>query len=90
MPSDLVFDLVSHPWFQRLRNIRQLGLTSYVYPGAVHSRFQHSLGAMYLTGLAVHTLRTKGVEITPENIRDHIAALEEKADANDQEMGISQ
>lgn len=65
MPSDLVFDLVSHPWFQRLRNIRQLGLTSYVYPGAVHSRFQHSLGAMYLTGLAVHTLRTKGVEITP-------------------------
>jgi HD superfamily phosphohydrolase len=65
MPSDLVFDLVSHPWFQRLRNIRQLGLTSYVYPGAVHSRFQHSLGAMYLTGLAVQTLRTKGVEITP-------------------------
>ncbi len=65
MPSALVFDLVSHPWFQRLRNIRQLGLTSYVYPGAVHSRFQHSLGAMYLTGLAVQTLRTKGVEISP-------------------------
>ncbi|MDF1560170.1 MAG: HD domain-containing protein [Bacteroidales bacterium] len=65
MPSDFVYDLVSHPWFQRLRNIRQLGLTSYVYPGAVHSRFQHSLGAMYLTGLAVQTLRTKGVEITP-------------------------
>ncbi len=65
MPSDLVFDLVSHPWFQRLRNIRQLGLTSYVYPGAVHSRFQHSLGAMYLTGLAVQTLRSKGVEISP-------------------------
>ncbi len=65
MPSALVFDLVCHPWFQRLRNIRQLGLTSYVYPGAVHSRFQHSLGAMYLTGLAVQTLRTKGVEISP-------------------------
>ncbi len=64
MPSDLVFDLVSHPWFQRLRNIRQLGLTSYVYPGAVHSRFQHSLGAMYLTGLAVQTLRSKGVAIS--------------------------
>ncbi len=65
MPSDLIFDLVSHPWFQRLRNIRQLGLTSYVYPGAVHSRFQHSLGAMYLTGQAIHTLRTKGVDISP-------------------------
>ncbi len=64
MPSDLIFDLVSHPWFQRLRNIRQLGLSSYVYPGAVHSRFQHSLGAMYLTGQAVHTLRTKGVDIS--------------------------
>jgi len=64
MPNDLVFDLVSHPWFQRLRNIRQLGLSSYVYPGAVHSRFQHSLGAMYLTGQAIHTLRTKGVEIS--------------------------
>ncbi len=65
LPNDLIHDLVSHPWFQRLRNIRQLGLSSYVYPGAVHSRFQHSLGAMYLTGQAVHTLRTKGIEITP-------------------------
>jgi hypothetical protein len=65
MPSDLIFDLVSHPWFQRLRNIRQLGLSGYVYPGAVHSRFQHSLGAMYLTTLAVNTLRTKNIDITP-------------------------
>jgi hypothetical protein len=65
MPSDLIFDLVSHPWFQRLRNIRQLGLSSYVYPGAVHSRFQHSLGAMYLTTQAVNTLRTKNIDITP-------------------------
>ncbi len=65
MPSDLIFDLISHPWFQRLRNIRQLGLSSYVYPGAVHSRFQHSLGAMYLTTQAIHTLRTKNIEITP-------------------------
>ena len=65
MPSDLIFDLISHPWFQRLRNIRQLGLSSYVYPGAVHSRFQHSLGAMYLTTQAIHTLRIKNIEITP-------------------------
>ena len=65
MPSDFIFDLVSHPWFQRLRNIRQLGLSHYVYPGAVHSRFQHSLGAMYLTGQAIHTLRIKGIAISP-------------------------
>ncbi|HCM60313.1 MAG TPA: phosphohydrolase, partial [Bacteroidales bacterium] len=52
LPNDLIYDLVGHPWFQRLRNIRQLGLSSLVYPGAVHSRFQHSLGAMYLTGQA--------------------------------------
>jgi HD superfamily phosphohydrolase len=65
MPSDFIFDLVSHPWFQRLRNIRQLGLSHYVYPGAVHSRFQHSLGAMYLTGQALHTLRIKGIAISP-------------------------
>ena len=64
LPNDLIYDLVGHPWFQRLRNIRQLGLSSLVYPGAVHSRFQHSLGAMYLTGQAVHTLRSKGIEIS--------------------------
>ena len=64
LPNDLVYDLVGHPWFQRLRNIRQLGLSSLVYPGAVHSRFQHSLGAMYLTGQAVHTLRSKGTVIS--------------------------
>jgi len=75
IPSDLIHDLVSHPWFQRLRNIRQLGLSSYVYPGAVHSRFQHSLGAMYLTGQAVHTLRTKGIEISAEEEESVLAAI---------------
>ena len=75
MPCDLIFDLVSHPWFQRLRNIRQLGLSSYVYPGAVHSRFQHSLGAMYLTTQALHTLRTKNIEITPAEEEAVLAAI---------------
>ena len=75
MPCDLIFDLVSHPWFQRLRNIRQLGLSSYVYPGAVHSRFQHSLGAMYLTTQAIHTLRTKNIEITPAEEEAVLAAI---------------
>lgn len=75
IPGDLIYDLVSHSWFQRLRNIRQLGLTSYVYPGAVHSRFQHSLGAMYLTGQAIHTLRSKGIEITDAEEEAVLAAI---------------
>jgi HD superfamily phosphohydrolase len=75
MPGDFIFDLVSHPWFQRMRNIRQLGLTSYVYPGAVHTRFQHSLGAMYLTALAVHTLRTKNIFITEQEEEAVLCAI---------------
>jgi len=66
IPVDFIFDLVEHPWFQRLRNIKQLGLTSFVYPGANHSRFQHCLGAMHLMDLAIMTLRSKGAEISPE------------------------
>jgi HD superfamily phosphohydrolase len=65
IPGDFIFDLIEHPWFQRLRNIKQLGLTSFVYPGANHSRFQHCLGAMHLMDMAIRTLRTKGVEISP-------------------------
>ena len=64
--GDLIFDIFEHPWFQRLRNIRQLGLTSFVYPGANHSRFQHCLGSYHLMDLAIRTLRSKGVEITDE------------------------
>ena len=75
LPNDLIYDLVEHPWFQRLRNIRQLGLSSLVYPGAVHSRFQHSLGAMYLTGQAVHTLRSKGTDISPSEEEAVLAAI---------------
>jgi len=75
MPGDFIFDLVSHPWFQRLRNIRQLGLSSYVYPGAVHTRFQHSLGAMYLTSLAIQTLRSKDIPITNEEEEAVLAAI---------------
>ncbi len=66
IPGDFIFDLIEHPWFQRLRNIRQLGLTSFVYPGAVHSRFQHCLGALHLMDNALRTLKSKGVEIKPE------------------------
>jgi HD superfamily phosphohydrolases len=65
IPGDFVFDLIEHPWFQRLRNIKQLGLTSFVYPGATHSRFQHGLGAMHLMNMAIATLKGKGVIISP-------------------------
>jgi uncharacterized protein len=66
IPGDFVFDLIEHPWFQRLRNIKQLGLTSFVYPGANHSRFQHGLGGLYLMEMAISTLRSKGIRISPE------------------------
>lgn len=64
--SDLVFDLIEHPFFQRLRRIQQLGLSGYVYPGALHTRFHHALGAMHLMGLALESLRNKGHEISDQ------------------------
>ncbi|HLN21271.1 MAG TPA: HD domain-containing protein [Bacteroidales bacterium] len=66
IPDDFIYDIVEHPWFQRLRNIRQLGLTSFVYPGACHTRFQHGIGAMHLMCMAIDTLRSKGVPISAE------------------------
>lgn len=62
--SELIFDIISHPSFQRLRYIKQLGLTDLVYPGAVHTRFQHALGALHLMGRVLDNLRFKGVEIS--------------------------
>ena len=64
IPSALVYDVVQHPYFQRLRRIRQLGMSEWVYPGATHTRFHHALGAMNLMIKAVETLKRKGVEIT--------------------------
>lgn len=66
LKSELLFDIIEHPWFQRLRHIRQLGLAEFVYPGALHTRFQHALGAMHLMGLVLDNLRLKGVEISAE------------------------
>jgi HD superfamily phosphohydrolase len=66
VPTELIFDLIEHPYFQRLRYIKQLGLTHLVYPGALHTRFHHALGAMHLMGLAMETLQNKGHLITPE------------------------
>jgi hypothetical protein len=66
LPRGLILDLIDHPFFQRLRRIRQLGLTELVYPGANHTRFHHALGAMHLMGLALETLREKGHSVSAE------------------------
>ncbi|MEB0249310.1 MULTISPECIES: HD domain-containing protein [unclassified Mucilaginibacter] len=66
IPTELVYDLIDHPYFQRLRYIKQLGMTHLVYPGALHTRFHHALGAMHLMSMAIETLCNKGAEISPE------------------------
>ena len=66
IPGGIIFDLVEHPYFQRLRRISQLGLTYVVYPGAYHTRFHHALGAMHLMQKAILTLRAKGHHISNE------------------------
>ena len=68
IPYGIIFDLIEHPYFQRLRRINQLSLTHYVYPGAVHNRFHHALGALHLMQQAIEVLISKGVEISEEEI----------------------
>ena len=66
IPSARVFEMIQHPYIQRLRRIRQLGLSELVYPGATHTRFHHALGALNLMIRALSILRQKGVEISEE------------------------
>lgn len=66
IPHELVYDVMEHPFFQRLRRIKQLGLTHLVYPGALHTRFHHAIGAMGLMQDTIKVLREKGQEITEE------------------------
>ncbi|MBD3636717.1 MAG: HD domain-containing protein [Crocinitomicaceae bacterium] len=66
IPHDLIYDLIQHPYVQRLRRISQLGMSQLVYPGANHTRFHHALGAMHLMSQAINVLTKKGVEITEE------------------------
>ena len=63
---EIIFDIIEHPFFQRLRRIQQLGLTSYVFPGVNNTRFQHALGTTYLMNSAINVIREKGHEITEE------------------------
>jgi len=75
IPDHSLFDILEHPFFQRLRRIKQLGLSHLVYPGALHTRFHHALGAMYLMGQSIEALRAKGHEITPEEAQGVTMAI---------------
>ncbi len=75
VPHGLLLDLIDHPYFQRLRRIRQLGLAPYVYPGALHTRFHHALGALHLMQEAIETLRSKGADISDEEAEAANAAI---------------
>jgi HD superfamily phosphohydrolase len=66
IPGGIIYELIEHPYFQRLRRIKQLGLSYLVYPGAVHTRFQHAIGSMHLIGMAIDVIRSKNHEITEE------------------------
>ncbi len=65
-PEAELLQIIGHPWFQRLRNIKQMGMAQLVYPGAVHTRFHHSLGACHLMGTALEELKGKGENISKE------------------------
>jgi HD superfamily phosphohydrolase len=75
LDSDLHLEIIEHPYFQRLRRIKQLGLSSMVYPGANHTRFEHAIGTMHLVRMAVDVLRKKGNKISDEEEEGVIAAL---------------
>ena len=68
MPYGILFQLIEHPYFQRLRRIRQLGLTDIVYPGAIHTRFSHAIGALHLMSQVMNVLRNKGISILPQEV----------------------
>jgi uncharacterized protein len=73
--SNLVLEIIEHPWFQRLRRIKQLGLTHYVYPSAVHTRYQHALGCMHLMTETIEVLKSKGHRITEEEKEGVLIAI---------------
>ena len=75
LPSDLAFDIIETPIFQRLRRINQMGLADFVYPGALHTRFHHALGAMHLMGRALDNLKEKGHEISREEYESAMLAI---------------
>jgi HD superfamily phosphohydrolase len=75
IPYTILYDLMEHPYFQRLRRIQQLGLTNFVYPGANHTRFQHALGALHLMDQVIAVLQSKGNVITEEEAEGVMIAI---------------
>ncbi|SOE19598.1 hypothetical protein SAMN06298216_0100 [Spirosomataceae bacterium TFI 002] len=75
IPNSLAFDIIQHPYFQRLRRIKQLGLAELVYPGAIHTRFQHAIGAMHLMDQALDVFQAKGVLVMEVEKESALAAI---------------
>ncbi len=75
LPYEIIYDLIDHRYFQRLRRIKQLGLTNLVYPGALHTRFHHAMGAMHLMSQAIDVLRSKGNKITDQEAKGVTIAI---------------
>lgn len=75
IPSTLIFDLIEHPYFQRLRRISQMGMSYLVYPGAHHTRFHHALGAMFLMQKAIQVLRSKEIVISSKEEEALLVAI---------------
>ena len=75
IPNELLYDVLQHPYVQRLGRIRQLGLSNFVYPGAMHTRFLHSIGAMHLMQEGLQSLRQKGVVISDKEATGAMAAI---------------
>jgi HD superfamily phosphohydrolase len=75
IPSELIYDLIEHKYFQRLRRITQMGLSHLVFPGAQHTRFMHALGCMHLMQNAIQTLKFKGVDITEKEAESTLIGI---------------
>ncbi len=75
IPNGIVFDLIQHPYFQRLRRITQMGLSYLVYPGAHHTRFHHAVGCLHIMQKALKTLRDKGVVISKDEEEATLIAI---------------
>lgn len=75
IPHEILFDVIEHRYFQRLRRISQTGLLNLIFPGATHTRFHHALGAMHLMFTALETLKLKGVEISKEEEKSAMLAI---------------
>lgn len=75
IPHEILFDVIEHPYFQRLRRISQTGLLNLIFPGATHTRFHHAIGAMHLMFTALETLKQKGVAISVEEEKGAMLAI---------------